>query len=160
MTIARTPGPALALGAAPALILALSLMAACSDDGNGAPDAMVSPACLEANDHSDLAWLQDNVFTPSCAAFSVCHQGNATSAQGLNLEAGNTEFNLVNVASGRFPDQTLVVPGDPQASYLMAVLGSYPGTLSDSGTMPPNNPVLCDQKRQAVERWIASLPAN
>jgi hypothetical protein len=120
----------------------------------------VSPACLEANDHSDLAWLQDNIFTPSCAAFSSCHQGAATAAQGLNLEAGSTETSLVNVTSNRFPDQILVVPGDPQNSYLMVILGSYQGTLSERGTMPPNNPLLCIEKRQAVERWISSLPAN
>jgi hypothetical protein len=157
MTTIRTPGRALALAA---LTLAALALAACSDDTSGEPDAMVSPSCLEANDHSDLAWLQDNVFTPSCAAFSACHQGGATAAQGLNLESGNTETNLVNVTSRRFPDQTLVVPGDPQGSYLMIALGSYPGMLSDHGTMPPNNPLVCIEKRQAIERWIQSLAAN
>jgi hypothetical protein len=156
MTTIRTPGRASAL----AFTLAALALAACSDDTGGEPDAMISPACLEANDHSDLAWLQDNVFTPSCAAFSSCHQGGATAAQGLNLEAGNTEANLVGVNSNRFPDQILVVPGDPQASYLMVVLGSYEGTLSDRGTMPPNNPLLCIEKRQAIERWIQSLAAD
>jgi hypothetical protein len=160
MTLVRSFRRALAPAAAAALALASLALSACSDDTGGQPDAMVSPACLEASDHSDLTWLQENVFTPSCAAFSACHQGGATAAQGLNLEAGNTEANLVNVTSNRFPDETLVIPGDPQNSYLMVVLGSYPGTLSERGTMPPNNPLLCIEKRQAVERWIQSLAAN
>lgn len=176
MTMLRTvsrprPGVPARLRAAvlPVIFLA-ALLAACGDDG-GDPrpdaaliidatpaDAAISPACLEAQGHSDLDWLQANVFTPSCAAFSACHQGAANAANGLNLEAGNTETNLVGMPSVGFPGETLVIPGDPQNSYLMVVLGSYPGELSAFGTMPPNNPLLCIQKREAIERWIMELP--
>lgn len=145
-----------------ACLLALLPAAGCGSDGpdNDAPDAAISPTCLEAVDRSDLGWIQDNIFTPGCAAFASCHQGAAYSAQGLSLEAGNTETSLINKPSARFPDEILVIPGQPQQSYLMKVLGSYEGPLSEQGTMPPNNPLLCVQKRDAIERWIMSLPAN
>jgi hypothetical protein len=159
MTVIRPVVPAIC-----AAVFAACVLCACGDDGNGAgPDAMradaaISPACLEAENHADLEWLQDNVFTPSCAAFAACHQGAANAARGLNLELGNTEGNLLGVESVGFPGEILVVPGDPGSSYLMVAVGSYPGELSNFGTMPPNNPVLCIQKRQAIERWIAGLP--
>ena len=132
-----------------------------------APDAEISPSCQEAVDHSDLAWIQDNVFTPSCAAFSSCHQGAAPSAAGLNLEAGNAEANLVGrLASSRgIEDMGLVVvtAGDSSASYLMVLIdhesqgGRVAGPLPNVGTMPVNNPLICVQKRDAIARWIDSL---
>ena len=121
---------------------------------------MPSATCLEAQDHSDLPWIQENVLTPSCAAFTACHKGAALSAEGLNLEDGMSLDNLVDVESELFPEFVLVVPGDPQNSYLMIVLGHFPGPLTDSGTMPFNNPLLCTQKRDAIQRWIEGLQAS
>lgn len=56
-----------------------------------------------------------------------------------------------------FPSYDRVVPGDPQRSYLMVILGHVPGPLAPNvGTMPYNEPLLCAEKRQAIERWIAA----
>jgi len=129
------------------------VLAACGDTGVKMPpdapvstaDAAPSPACVEAENHSDLDWLAPEVFGKSCSAFSVCHQGAAQSAGGLNLEPGNVQRNLVNQPSLAFPSLTLVVPGDPDSSYLMVVLGSRQGELPSAGTMPYQNPLLCKQ---------------
>lgn len=113
---------------------------------------------MEALEHSDLAWIQDNIFTPSCAAFSSCHMGTAASAEGLNLEAGMTEANVVNVDSAQVPAVKLIAPGDPDNSYLLHKLGRGefpPG--AQTTTMPLGNPVLCDEKIDAVVRWVNSL---
>lgn len=140
----------------------------CSDDpgqdnpdamiGGGGADAMITAECLEATEHSDLAWLQENVFSPTCATFTGCHAGGGATF-GLNLsEETQTQDNLVGKPSFRKPDQTLVVPGDAAASYLMVVLGSYDGDLDPrTGTMPPSSSLLCIQKREAIERWINAL---
>jgi hypothetical protein len=127
------------------------LAAACSDPDDGEP---ISESCREATEHSDLAWIQDNVFTPTCAAFSPCHQGAAVSARGLNLEAGMSEAAMVGVSSTTDPNLALVEPGDPAASYLMHSLGvgGNPRVL-----MPFNNPALCQEKLDAIARWIESL---
>jgi hypothetical protein len=130
----------------------LPLSACPADDVN---DIDASPSCIEAREHADLDWIQAKVFTPSCAAFTACHQGAASQAGGLDLDAGRSHDSLVNVPSSRFPEWTLVVPNQPAMSYLMVVLGQYPGPLDeDIGTMPYNTPLLCKEKRDAIERWI------
>lgn len=150
----------------PLLALPILLLAAggCGgDDDAAAADAMPDPLCLEAEQHSDLAWLQDNIFTRSCAAFSSCHMGSAPSAGGLNLEEGMLEANVVNVASDLAPEMDIVEPGSPADSYMMVILGEFgtddPRIDPDVGTMPLNNELLCAEKRAAIGRWIESLAA-
>jgi hypothetical protein len=105
------------------------------------------------------------VFTPSCSRFSACHQGRALMAGELSLEAVDapaqppdqyTFAELINVPSALFGKDgwIRVVPGDPENSYLMVALGQYPGPLSEAGTMPYNSPLLCQEMRDAIERWI------
>jgi hypothetical protein len=133
--------------------LALALAGCPSDDIAEPIDA--SASCLEANNHSDLGWIQDNIFTGSCSNFVACHRGAASQAGGLSLEPGRSHAELVNQRSSRFPDWTLVIPGDPEMSYLMVALGRYPGPLVPSvGTMPFNSRLLCKEKLDAIERWI------
>lgn len=151
-----------------------AFLAACdtSVGGGGAADAApaapdASPACAEATAHSDLAWIQDNIFTPSCAAFSACHMGSAAQAAGLNLEAGMAQAELVDqvaVSQGlEGMNLVLVVPGDSNASYLMTIIdheskgGRRSGPLPTAGTMPFNSPLMCVEKRDAIARWIDSL---
>ena len=137
--------------------LLILTMAACSgDDGNGdgGVDA-ISASCMEATTHSDLAWLQEKVFTPSCSAFVSCHKGAALEAGGLSLEPGQTIPQTVNIDSDLFPAFKRIVPGDPANSYMMIILGEFAGPLDpEVGTMPYNNPKLCQEKLDAVERWI------
>ncbi|MEZ4366871.1 MAG: hypothetical protein R2939_11350 [Kofleriaceae bacterium] len=117
------------------------------------PDAPAS--CIAATQHSDLRWIEDNIFDRSCV-FSSCHEGSAQSAGGLNLEPGEAHASLVNQPSGLFPDWDLVVPGDPARSYLLVITGHRPGPINtDIGNMPYDNQLLCVEKREALERWIA-----
>lgn len=137
------------------------ICASCGTDvGNDTPDATaISPACMEAENHSDLEFIQTEIFDRSCAFSRSCHMGAAPSALGLNLEDGNSEADLVGVPA-RTPQAAgfdLVVAGDPDSSYLMVVLGFVDGPLGAAGTMPFNSPLLCDQKLGAIQRWINSL---
>lgn len=137
--------------------LGLVVLSACSDDAPAAdagppPDA--DPLCLEAVNHSDLDWLQTNVFTPSCSRFTACHQGNALMAGELSLELGETHPEMVGVESSLFPEFDRVVVGDSAASYLMVQLGSIDGPRTEAGTMPYNSPLLCVEMRDAIARWI------
>jgi hypothetical protein len=138
--------------------VAITCTAACGSSGDGGADAAgPSVACLEANSHSDLSWIQDNVFTPSCSKFGACHKDAALSAAGLNLEAGKSRASLVGVKSKLFPQFDLVAAGNASNSYLMIIAGHYPGYLKAGvGTMPLNSPVLCVEKRQAIDRWISA----
>ena len=137
-------------------LLAVGSLAACPSTDDVA-DVDASPACIEAESHSDLAWIQPKILTPSCANFTACHQGAASQAGGLDLTEGHARANLVDVASSRFAEWKLVVPNQPAMSYLMVVLGQYPGPLDpEIGTMPYNSRLLCKEKRDAIERWIAA----
>lgn len=147
------------------LMLSVSVVLAVSCSGSDqsvdappAVDAPPSAICVEANDHSDLTWIQDKIFTPSCSGFSACHKGAAREAGGLNLEAGNSRANMVGKASGLFPQFELVKPNDAANSYLMIVTGHVAGPINESkgGRMPFNSAKLCNEKLRAMERWIAA----
>ncbi|MEZ4359383.1 MAG: hypothetical protein R3B48_04325 [Kofleriaceae bacterium] len=138
------------------LATAAASAAACGTDP-APPDAPVSADCLEAESHSDLAFVQAKILTPGCAAFTSCHQGAATMAGGLNLEAGMARAAMVNKPSAIDPTKNLVTPGDPANSYLMIITGKYPGVIDPLvGTMPSRNPLLCAGKLDAMDRWIAA----
>lgn len=140
----------------PTLAALVLIGSACSDDANAVdaapPDA--DPLCLEAVNHSDLDWIQTNIFTPSCSRFTACHQGNALMAGELSLEVGETHPEMVGVDSALFPEFKRVVAGDSASSYLMIQLGSIDGPRTEAGTMPYNSPLLCEEMRDAIARWI------
>lgn len=143
------------------LFAAAAVGCSASDDGGDdiGPDATsVSASCQEATEHSDLEWIQDNVLSTTCATTGACHAGAASSALGLNLEAGNAEAEMLNKSSFRFPSFDLVSPGDPDSSYLLMILGGVDGPRQPGiGTMPLNSPPLCDEKIGAIRRWIESM---
>lgn len=141
-------------------VLALLLPAACdttlhpAGDAGVATDAMWSARCIEAQDHSDYAWLQANVFTPSCAAFSSCHQGGNPPGQ-LSLTAAAACGELTDQPAYQDPTWLRVAPGDPDHSWLMYKLGALGPVDPDAGAlMPFQNDPLCGPKREAIRRWI------
>lgn len=112
---------------------------------------------MEATQHSDYAWLQEKVWGPSCSGFNACHKGAALEAGGLSLELGQTIPQTVNVDSDLFPQFKRIAPGDPVNSYMMIILGAVTGPIDpEVGKMPYNNPPLCQEKLDAVERWITN----
>jgi hypothetical protein len=108
--------------------------------------------CEEAVYHSDLPWIQAQVFSVSCT--TMCH-GDSTPSAGLSLKPGEARAALVNVRSTQFPDWVRVVPGNAAASMLMVQIGGEPGPALE-GLMPWGMPKLCDEKIGAVRRWIAA----
>ena len=120
-----------------ALAATAALASACGGDDQGNADAgidAISPTCLEAMQHSDLTWIQDKIFQPSCAGFRDCHQGAAVDAAHLSLERGQSHTQLVNVATEFMPTAYVrVKPGDPAASYLMIAIGMTAVVMMVSG---------------------------
>lgn len=152
------------------LVIVASLLASCrisledndtGDDGTGRVCTVntASPSCVEAMDHSDLAWIESKIFTASCN-FSGCHS-SANDLGKLDLRPGMSHNSLVGVSSVLEPTRQLVVPNDINASYLMLMLRDVPpakatpaGVLPDVGPMPLGGGTLCCQKLEALERWI------
>jgi hypothetical protein len=108
--------------------------------------------CQEATQHADLAFIQQKVFTPSCAT-AMCHAG-AEPEVGLNLEAGRAYSNLVNKNASTAQGWQRVVPGSLTTSYLVVAFGRADGPPPRDGFMPLGTNPLCVEKLEAVERWI------
>ena len=150
--------------------LVVAALVACSPSetvsGDAAGDA-TSPACLEATQHSDIAWIEQNVFVPSCV-FGDCHSGNNQTKQGMiDLHTGQARAHLVGVPSMLDPTRVLVTASAPRQSWMMVMLGQIQPADADPpsgpldaeiGTMPQGTAgeLLCPEKRDAIERWIAA----
>jgi hypothetical protein len=91
----------------------LFLLSACSggQSGMSAGSTMTVQPPLTA----DFDSIQSSIFTPICAG---CHSG-ADPAANLNLDAGHSYNDLVNVPSTEEPMLDRVKPGDPDNSYLV-----------------------------------------
>ena len=127
---------------------------ACDTAVHQGGEGPISPECREAESHSDFAFVRDVIFRSSCV-FSSCH--GAVPNGRLSLTASRAHDQLVGVTAHLEPTWVRVVPGSPDESYLMVKLGAVPGPLGEGGdTMPLNNPLLCEQKVEAVRRWIAA----
>ena len=127
---------------APALLLALVLGAAC-----GADDASIGEVPQPL-----LSDIQAKVFTPSCASFSSCHATNGPTK--CDLTAGKAYAELVGTRAVVNPVHTLVVPGDPDGSFLIAKLRGHLAE-GDGEPMPMRNPPLSEEAIAAIEQWIA-----
>jgi hypothetical protein len=135
-------------------------------DGGVARSCTVSTTqqdCLDAVSHSDLAWIQTNIFTKSCI-FSGCHNGAQGGPSTVDLRSGMSATHMVDFTSHIDPSRKIVVPNDVNASYMMLLVGDFPPAMASPpaaglpsvGLMPQNMPPLCCQKLDALERWISS----
>src|SRR3989442_9370320 len=128
--------------ARPLLAAALLSLAACGGgSGDNAPPAGLQPT---------LASIQDNIFTVTCAV-SGCH-GGPTAQQGLRLDPGFSAGNLINVHSPQDSNLIRVVPGDPDASFLIQKLQGADGLLGDR--MPDGGPYLTTATINVIRQWI------
>ena len=150
------------------LLIALLFATACKIDLDHAPDAntgcqmSTAASCVDATGHTDLTWIHANVFTKQCT-FSGCHNGDNTKQGKIDLRAGHSFATLVNGDSALMSGAKLVVPGDPNSSYLEVMLGTVPGTIDRTvGLMPQNTggSLLCCQKLDAIKGWIAAGAPN
>jgi len=96
-----------------------------------------------------LASIQDNVFSVNCAV-PGCH-GGAGAQQGLRLDPGFSAGNLINVPSPRDSNLIRVVPGDPDASFIIQKLQ---GTQTLGDRMPDGGPYLTTAKVNVIRQWI------
>lgn len=86
------------------------------------------------------------IFAADCTS---CHGSGSTSYVDLETDAYNA---IVNQPAIMYPDKTLVVPGDPDASFLyLKVTGAQGG---DGGVMPPSG-ALGAADAEVIRAWIA-----
>ena len=120
-------------------------------DGNPGGDFVATfEVVAAAPPAATLTEVQTQIFTPTCAT-SGCHTG-ASPAQGMDLSAGQTFSNTVNVLSTEDGDFDRVEPGDPDNSYLVQ---KVEGSASSGGRMPLGQPALSNDEIQLIRSWIA-----
>jgi hypothetical protein len=92
-----------------------------------------------------------DIVARSCGG-STCHIGEDLPAAGLDLSEGAIVASLVDRPSTQRPERQLVVPGDPDASYLMCKLK---GTCDDRiGARMPVGAPLAAEDIAVIEAWI------
>ena len=136
----RRPGSLL-----PLLAIFVGVAACRSDSGTGPEETDTLMPTLSS--------IQTHVFTPSCAG----HHGPSFAEAGLDLSAGRSFANLVNVPSTQV-ELNLVTPGDSENSYLIHKLDGRPGIV---GAQMPIAILLLDAEEIAVIRqWIDAGARN
>jgi hypothetical protein len=124
-------------GAIQTAMLALALCAAC-DGGEPQP---APPTFTE---------VHERVLQVSCV-FATCHKGGPSPAGDLSLERDEAYANLVDVPSSVVDGEIRVVPGDPEASY---VIDKLTATMpADGDPMPPDAALEAD-RIELVRAWI------
>lgn len=104
----------------------------------------------------DIDTIQRTVFVPRCAT-SGCH-GLARPLSPLDLESPGVEARLVSALGSDCSTETLVVPGDPDASFLVhKLVDTKP---SCGARMPRGADPLAADDIACIQQWIAGLPAG
>jgi hypothetical protein len=134
-----------------ALILAAASMASACDER--LRDIAGPSPTLQPNFTSIQAEIFDSTDLAGRTACLSCHtdQGR-TPAGNLNLRADGYAA-LVGVPSRQKPGAVLVVPGDPESSYLIHKLEGRSDIVG--ARMPRNNgPFLTEGQMLVIRRWI------
>ena len=145
----RTSSPLQRCTTTAALALALTACGGGSGEGldeNGRP---IAPGGGAPPSGPTLASIQANVFSVNCA-ISGCH-GGGTVQQGLRLDPGFSAANLINVPSPRNASLIRVIPGNPNASFLIQKLE---GTQTLGDRMPQFGPFLPQSTIDVIRLWI------
>jgi len=139
-------------GAILASIAALGAALVVAACGSNAAPADAAPG------EPTLAAIRSDIFNGSCAQ-SSCH-GSPTLAAKLDLQDNGLCSLLVSHKSCLFPDKFLVLPGKPEASFLMdklrgtALSGTPdPSCATTNERMPVDQP-LAEAKISQIEAWI------
>ncbi len=140
-----TSQSALTLGA---LLFAMAIGACSKSPTSPTPAASTAPT---------LSAIQTQIFDPGCAS---CHTDvGRTPSSGLNLKAGSSFRALSNVPSVAKTGAVLVIPGNPNGSYLIQKLEGDAGIVG--GRMPRTGPpFLTDAQVKMIRDWIAAGAPN
>lgn len=105
------------------------------------------------------SFLTDIVQSGTNQACINCHTQGGLAGGLLVLRPEVAYTNLVNAPSGQKPGAILVVPGDPDNSYLIQKLEGQPGIV---GLQMPRNgpPHLTDGQLLVIRRWIQTGANN
>ena len=106
--------------------------------------------------------IQRDIFNaPDAAgrlACTACHNPTGVQFNGMNLTGATAYATIVNARSVGKPGAIRVVPGDPDASYLVQKIEGAPGIVGVR--MPMTPPYLTPGQIAVIRRWIELGAAN
>jgi hypothetical protein len=91
-------------------------------------------------------------------ACTGCHNSVGVRINGMNLTGAGAYAAIVNARSVGKPGAIRVVPGDPDASYLVQKIEGAPGIVGVR--MPQTPPYLTPGQIAVIRRWIELGAAN
>ena len=133
-----------------ALLLLVVGAAACGSDS---PTAPTTPTPTPGGLQPTLSSIQSVVFDASC----IGHHGDHATEAGLDLTAGQSYSNLVNVPSTQVA-LDLVTPNDAENSYLIHKLDGRAGMVGD--LMPVGAAALSTAQIDVIKQWINAGAQN
>ncbi|MDE0393897.1 MAG: hypothetical protein OYK82_03865 [Gammaproteobacteria bacterium] len=129
-------------------LLVILAVAGCGGD-SGDPTAPEEPDTLAPT----LSSIETDIFEPFCSV----HHGPSAAAADLDLSAGRSFANLVNVPSTQV-DLNLVTPRDVNASYLVHKIEGRAGIVGRQ--MPIGALPLTNEEIETIRQWIAAGAQN
>ncbi len=106
--------------------------------------------------HPELEQRVEEIFERSCAQVG-CHAG-PVAQQDMFLTSRQYYASVVDKPSVGRPDMKIVVPGDPDNSYLMMKLTGAPGIVGVQ--MPLIGDKMTDEELEILKAWIAGLEVD
>lgn len=136
------------------LILSLALLTSLAVAACGSRGASGTPVAPGAEGDAAIGAFEpvSALLQANCAT-SACHSAGR-GAGDLVLEPDVAWGNLVDAASSQQDGATLVVPGDPDGSYLLAKLRGADGIRGSR--MPIGRAPLLDEDLTVISDWIAA----
>ncbi len=120
---------------------------ACAGDGTGLEEFM------PGGDQVTLSGDVQPIFTSNCA-LSGCHAGT-NPQQGMNLSAGQTFANVVNVPAMELSTMNRVTTDEPDKSYLVhKVQGTHLNVGGSGNQMPLGRSPLTQTDIDLIRAWI------
>jgi mono/diheme cytochrome c family protein len=133
------------------LIAAAAAAAACDEklSSIAGPTPDLTPTFSSIQ--SDIFAARDSSGRPACIS---CHSANGrTPSAGLNLDGGPEVYDrIVGVAARLRAGETYIIPGNPDASYMVRKVEGGPNI--NGGRMPLNGPFLSAGQITILRRWI------
>jgi hypothetical protein len=140
------------LGSGPSVIMDIDANALDGDgDGSQGGDFVATFTVSTPPSGTTFADVQA-VFDANNCTNAGCHSGS-TPSEGLNLVAGSSFANLVDVPSSQVPALDRVEPGDPANSYLIQKLE---GTAAVGFQMPLVGDPLPQSTIDDIKEWISN----
>lgn len=115
------------------------------------PEDGIVQQSAEGIDVSMAAAIQTEIFNTTCIQ---CHGGNGHAAAGLDLMAGNSFGNLIDIPSRKISGMDRVSPGKSGESELFLILDS---DISADWNYDHSVEVVRQEKLDLIRNWIDNL---